>query len=366
MTKEFDLTVFIGRMQLFHNGHLSVVHKALEKSENLVNVIGSANTPRGHRNPFSTIERIKMIEASLTKEELSRVYFGTVEDASYNDTVWAERVQTVVANTIQKIQKEKNFDIKKVALIGHKKDETSYYLKMFPQWGDHIEVEDTTGLSSTPLRQSYFSNIGHLWLADCDGHNVGDNSAQKLVPTGVKTFLEKFMKTEGYKYVQEEYEHITEYKKQWINSPYPPTFVTGDAVVEQSAHILLVKRKDMPGKGTWALPGGFINQNERIIDAVFRELDEETKIKVPEKVLRGSIIGTNVFDDPNRSARGRTITHCYHIKLPNDLSLPKVKGGDDAAVAKFWELSKIRRDMMFEDHFDLIWSMLNAANNANK
>ena len=65
--------------------------------------------------------------------------------------------------------------------------------------------------------------------------------------------------------------------------------MTVDAVVVQSGHILLVKRGDMPGKGLWALPGGFLNQEETMLDGAIRELKEETKIKVPVPVLKGSI-----------------------------------------------------------------------------
>jgi bifunctional NMN adenylyltransferase/nudix hydrolase len=204
------------------------------------------------------------------------------------------------------------------------------------------------------MRQAYFSNIGHMWLKDCDGHNIGDNKSQKLVSTGVKNFLEKFITTDSYKYIVEEYEHITDYHKQWINSPWPVTFVTVDCLVQQSGHILLIKRKAAPGSGLYALPGGFINQDELIIDAAMRELREETSIKMPEPVLRGNIINSRVFDDPKRSARGRTITHAFHIKLPNEINLAKVRGGDDASKAKWFPIFKVRRDQMFEDHFDMI------------
>jgi len=356
MTKDYELAVFIGRMQIPHVGHISVVRKALEIADHALIIIGSANTPRSHRNPFTVIERVKMLESSFTAEELARIRFAAVEDVAYNDTAWIESIQRVVAETATKL----NLVNPDITLIGHSKDASSYYLKLFPQWAS-TNVENVTGLSSTPMRQAYFSNIGHLWLADCDGHNVGDNAAQKLVTSGVKEFLEKFIKTEGYKYIVNEYEHITEYYRQWINSPYPPTFVTADALVEISGHILLVKRRAAPGKGLLALPGGFVNNNELIRDAVFRELREETGIKVPEAVLRGSVVNKDVFDDPNRSSRGRTITHCYHVKLANDVKLPRVKGGDDAETASWYPIHKIRRDQMFEDHYDIIQYFLGKA-----
>jgi bifunctional NMN adenylyltransferase/nudix hydrolase len=80
---------------------------------------------------------------------------------------------------------------------------------------------------------------------------------------------------------------IEKYKESWKAAPFPPTFVTVDAVVVQSGHVLLVKRKAMPGAGLWALPGGFLNQEETLLDGAIRELKEETKIKVPVPVLKG-------------------------------------------------------------------------------
>jgi bifunctional NMN adenylyltransferase/nudix hydrolase len=134
--------------------------------------------------------------------------------------------------------------------------------------------------------------------------------------------------------------------------------VTVDAIVVQSGHVLLVKRGAMPGKGLWAMPGGFINHDERINDAVIRELREETGIKIPDKVLKGCIVEKDVFDDPNRSSRGRTITHAFLIHLSPDISLPKVKGGDDAAKAKWVPISNLKQEDFFEDHYHVLQNMI--------
>ena len=117
----------------------------------------------------------------------------------------------------------------------------------------------------------------------------------------------------------------------------------------------MIKRKSAPGEGLYALPGGFLNQNERIVDGAIRELKEETKIKVPDKVLIGSIKAKEVFDAPDRSLRGRTITHAFYIEL-DDITPPKVKGSDDALVAEWIPLSNISgmQDKLFEDHGAII------------
>jgi bifunctional NMN adenylyltransferase/nudix hydrolase len=155
----------------------------------------------------------------------------------------------------------------------------------------------------------------------------------------------------------EEFAHVRDYRARWDQAPYPPVFVTADAVVIQSGHVLLVRRGGFPGKGLWALPGGFVGQEERIEDAAIRELREETRLKVPARVLRGLIKGSRVFDDPHRSSRGRTITHAFLIHLPPDLALPEIRAASDAREARWVPLGELREDEMFEDHHAIIATM---------
>jgi bifunctional NMN adenylyltransferase/nudix hydrolase len=90
-----------------------------------------------------------------------------------------------------------------------------------------------------------------------------------------------------------------------------------------------------------------------VVDGILRELREETKLKLPEKVLRGCIKRVQLFDAVDRSLRGRTITHAALIELPAG-PLPPVKGADDAEKAHWVPLSGIREERMFEDHYHII------------
>ena len=130
---------------------------------------------------------------------------------------------------------------------------------------------------------------------------------------------------------------------------------TVDGVVVHSGHVLLVERGAQPGKGQWALPGGFVRGDERLLDAVIRELREETRLKLPAPVLRGSLRAQEAFDHPERSLRGRTITHAFHFEFQAG-ELPPVKGGDDAAKARWFPLSELRamESQIYEDHFYII------------
>lgn len=354
MATKFDLAVFIGRFSPAHNGHLAVIHEGLKQANHMLILIGSSNAPRSHRTPFTFAERKEMLYHSIPDTLRDRVLIYPLEDAAYNDAKWVNSVQLQV--TVAGVEAGYNTQ-PKVALIGHSKDSSSYYLKMFPQWGDHIEVPNYRNLNSTQIRNTYFSNIVDMWLTDCDGHKIGDLPQDQIVPTAVKDFLSEFAKTTDYKAIVDEYEFVSKYKASWATAPYAPIFVTTDAIIVQSGHVLLVRRRAVPGKGLWAMPGGFLNQNERIEDAVFRELVEETGIKVPEKVLRGNIRAKDVFDDPNRSSRGRTITHAFLVVLPNG-PLPRVKGQDDADKAKWVPISELSRESFFEDHYDILINLL--------
>lgn len=343
-----DLAVFLGRFQPFHNGHLAVVKQALSQSQNLMIGIGSANEPRTIRNPFTSAERELMIRQCLTGEENRRVVCVPIEDSSYNITDWLQRVQVSVDQVADTLVKKGKPSI---SLIGHSKDHSSYYLKLFPQW-ESINVENYLGISATDIRESYFQED------DDDKIEKYLENASAYLPPSVVRFLLDFTTTESYCDLVEEQMFIDGYKKQWTAAPYAPTFVTTDAVVICGGHVLLVKRKARPGKGLWAIPGGFLEQHETVIDGIIRELREETGIKIPVPVLKGSMVGEpRVFDSPYRSLRGRTITHAG-LFLINDVTLPKVRGQDDAEKARWVPIKSIKRDMMFEDHWAIIETML--------
>ena len=348
----YDLAVFIGRFQPLHLGHKHVIDSALERSDNVCILVGSSFVPRSYRNPWLFEERKQMILDSFPNDK-HRLIILPLEDTIYNDGQWVQNVQHLVSDAVVSrfgpdIVHTGRYP--RIALIGHSKDNSSYYLKLFPQW-ESVSVpgyvnEDFV-LSSTNIRDWYFSNDSDYFLK-VEAHHLTSATTK---------FLAEFNKTDDYKNILEEYSFVQSYKKAWETAPYAPTFVTTDAVVVQSGHILLVKRKARPGKGLWALPGGFLNANERIEDGVLRELKEETKIKVPLPVLKGSIVTSRVFDDPFRSSRGRTITHAHLINLAPDTSLPQVKGSDDAEKARWFALSDVKREMMFEDHYDIIVAM---------
>ncbi len=343
-----DALVFIGRFQPFHNGHKAVIEAALEQAKEVVVVVGSSFAARNIRNPFTFQERKAMIEACFTEPQhftyegaqgrvkIPRVKVVPVSDYPYDDNKWVNAIQKIVDETVPYA--------KDVGLIGHSKDSTSYYLNIFPRWKNHVEVEDVGGINATDIRNCLFGNCDFAALDDMP--DAARDEMNKVIIAGGK--IGGYWDT-----LYNEYQMVKKYKEAWKVAPFPPTFMTVDAVVVQSGHILLVKRGDMPGKGLWALPGGFLNQDETMLDGAIRELKEETKIKVPVPVLKGSIKGSKTFDAPNRSSRGRTITQAFHIDLGVG-ELPKVKGSDDAEKAFWVPFKDVKQEKMFEDHAHII------------
>ncbi len=131
-------------------------------------------------------------------------------------------------------------------------------------------------------------------------------------------------------------------------------FVTVDSVATWRDQVLLIERGQLPGRGQWALPGGFIDVDETIAASCLRELREETGV-----VLGEDAIGERrVFDDPLRSQRGRTITHGFRFVL-DALPAPPLAVGADDAVAAFWlPVRELTPQRLFDDHYFILQTFL--------
>jgi bifunctional NMN adenylyltransferase/nudix hydrolase len=352
MPELYDFLVFIGRFQPFHKGHLCVVREALREAERVIVLIGSAHRPRNIRDPWTVEERTEMVRSAVGEQDSERVIIAPLMDVLYNDELWVRNVQATVQGLVTAHHAARHRE-PSIGLIGHSKDHSSYYLKLFPHWGS-VTAKSVEGLNATQIRQAIFSPDERL----AGTTYLNSETATTAIPERVKFQLQRFVAGENYHAIREEQAFIEDYKAGWANAPYAPTFVTVDAVVVQSGHLLLVTRKALPGRGQLALPGGFIQPHERLEDAMLRELREETRLKVPAPVLMGSIRHQKVFDSPYRSTRGRTITHAFYIELSPNTSLPKVKGRDDAKHAQWVSLASLNPRAMYEDHYDIIQEMV--------
>jgi len=162
----------------------------------------------------------------------------------------------------------------------------------------------------------------------------------------------------------DEHRYVEAYKKSWEVAPYPVVFVATDVLAVQAdaegvPHILLVRRGGIPGKGQWAMPGGYLNPDEELVDGAVRELREETGLTLSDAEIKAWLKRVEVFSDPDRASRGRVITHNHHFVLPAG-ALPVVEGADDAEHALWLPLDDLPplRDRFFEDHYAMVEYLL--------
>lgn len=183
----------------------------------------------------------------------------------------------------------------------------------------------------------------------------GADAVAGQVPDEVLDILRQYAATPDYVRLHDEQLYIDEYKKSWAAAPWPPIFVTCDTLIQHGHHLLLIKRDGQPGKGLWALPGGFVEPDDTLIQSAVREVAEETRLELSAAHIAEHLVSSQVFDYPKRSARGRTITHAFHFRFPEG-PLPNVEAADDAAGAHWVSIEDLEamRDQFFEDHADII------------
>ena len=118
---------------------------------------------------------------------------------------------------------------------------------------------------------------------------------------------------------------------------YPRLMLTVDAVVfrqnESQLEVLLIQRKHDPFAGMWALPGGFVDIEETVEEAIVRELEEETSLKMEnlQQLFTFSAIG--------RDPRGRSVSVTFFGLTEMDNST--VNGGDDAKDAQWFDVENL-------------------------
>ena len=120
--------------------------------------------------------------------------------------------------------------------------------------------------------------------------------------------------------------------------------VTVDVVIfalrETALHVLLIRRGIPPFEGRWALPGGFVHEEESLDAAARRELEEETGVRDVY------IEQLYTFGDPDRDPRGRVVTVAYYALLTGEQT--PVDAGSDAAAVRWWPVAE--RPALAFDH----------------
>lgn len=183
----FDYLIFIGRFQPFHLAHQAVIEQALQHSESVIILLGSAQPERTMKNMFSLEERQQMIRDSFSPEQQQRIYFAGLIDL-YNDVKWTAMVKQVVHDIVAQHTPISNIGNIKIGLIGHFKDQSSYYLALFPEW-PLVELDNYFYLSATPIRENYLR---------------GELPSLQQVPSPTLALLQQFQQTDIYKSLQQQ------------------------------------------------------------------------------------------------------------------------------------------------------------------
>ena len=344
-TRSHDVAVFIGRFQPFHHGHLALLRQALEATPLCIVVIGSAFHARSPRHPFTWEQRADMIRLALPEPDRARVRFAPVRD-HFDDARWIAAVRDAVAASTPFAASEGRPTPRTTLLIGHAKDATTDYLHDFPEW-DLRTVDRASSATARAARDALFGAVSDAPDAE-DGLDA-------LVPAGVVDGLRRWRSAPPFGALREEWQMLQTYRASWTAAPYPPVLVTVDCVVRCSGHVLLIQRGEAPGKGLLAVPGGFMEQRETTRRSALRELEEETHLDVTDADLRTCLKATAVFDAPDRSERGRTITHAHFFDL-GERPLPAVRADDDAASAAWTPIDTLaaHEDRFMDDHFQML------------
>ena len=128
-----------------------------------------------------------------------------------------------------------------------------------------------------------------------------------------------------------------------MGMPKTPALTTDCVIYDSEGRVLLIRRKNEPFKGAYALPGGFVDVGETVEAACRREVLEEAGLAVSELRLVG------VYSDPNRDPRGHTVSIAYLARL---LQASSPEAGSDAEAAA-WVKDWRTLDLAF-DHAKIL------------
>ncbi len=338
--QHYKVAVIIGRHQISHAGHELLKRKALEVADQVIVILGSSFQARSPKNPFNWQEREEMVLSTLTENEKQRTFCCPIRDF-YNDEKWNAEVKRIVSE----------YSHQDVVLVGHKKagDKDTYYLDNFSDWA-YIGIQSSYKINAAQIREVYF---------EAEDVDESLKVVNDLILSPVKSFLKAWSLKPEYTELTKEHKKIKQDKALWKGSPYDVIFSTADAIVKIENHVLLGKRKYHPGRGLWAIPGGFIEQHESVLHAALRELKEETQISLSNDVLMGCFKSVKVFDHPNRSCRGRFITHAHFFDLTGE-NIPDIQAADDLQEVAWIAIDKLNslEEQVFEDHFHVLKQFL--------
>jgi len=332
---QYDVAVIVDACAPWRRGHSDAVERALCSAPRVLVLVSSAHAARSVRHPWTIAERLQLVRAECAGWG-ARVRAEPIGDRLYQPLHWQRALQDALAQYAP---------------------EARHIVQLCPSNRRHAFLADWHAIAAPELDAPAF------WALRAALFSGDESDWQALLPRlspASAAFLHTFRRSPAWAEMQVEYDAIQGARESWRSAPYPPVLATTDALVLHDAHLLLIQRARAPGKGLWALPGGFVDPDETLLAACLRELEEETGLCL-DAAIAAAAAPPAVFDAPRRSLRARIITHVYRFELSPG-TRPPVAGGDDAGAAAWIALSRFfgMEEQVFEDHFHIVARMLGA------
>ncbi|HZZ95233.1 MAG TPA: NUDIX domain-containing protein [Usitatibacter sp.] len=336
--------IVIGRFPVCLHAHTAMIERALAEASQAFVVVRAAYHPRIPRDPFTWEERVQMIVDSLPAQLRDR-HLGFMPARDYSDPRrWIRHVR------------ETTDLMEDITPIGR----TRLFVEKSPAWKcPRVEDWEPGGVVDADEHDASSLLAMILQAASVPGRRdaIDEALAHAEVQVAPPVFerLREWTREPHFEALAAEQKALDEARAEWRGAPYEPIFTTVDCVVQCAGQVLLVKRRHAPGRGLWALPGGFVEPRESLRDGAIRELLEETAVALDADALDAALRDVRVFDQPDRSQRGRSITHA-HLFYLGEGEPPAVLGSDDAAEARWIALAQLPdlEEQLFEDHFQIL------------
>lgn len=328
--------IVVMRAQPAHRSHLWLIREALKIGPRVTVVLGSCFAARSPRNPFSGPERQAMIRLALTEDERSRVDFAMVRDY-YNDARWAEAVKRAVQRPEDRSTQ--------YTLVGHEKDSSSAYLRLFPGW--HLAlVPRHENIDATTIREVLYTTRRPEIALSAIADLVDPNIAEYLAAHLVRPEWDR-LRAEREKYLKE--------ADAWGPSPggYERYVLCADALIEWEDEVLLIRRGLGTGEGQLALVGGHVDPAETTFPAAIREAREETGLGLLDEEFERALVGALFLEAPSRSQRpGRIVSMLYRFAIKSSRRPVVTKMSREAQPIWFKKADLAGMEgEFFEDHF---------------
>lgn len=324
--KKFEKGYIIGTFQPLHKGQEYLIQEALKQCEHLTILVGSSNIGISLKNPFTFEQRKEMLESVYPDREKISIF--PLNDS--REIEWIDYIKIYTADGV---------------IFGREKTGSTYYQNNF---SNYIEIEKNSEnvqldyIDAEDIREAIYT---HKEMEDFV-------NLETYLSWNIHKYIYENL---DFNYFKELYTYVQKHKTNKIlNSTN--AFVL--CSINQQAYVLLIQRKSVIGRGQWALPGGYLEPNELIFDATLRELYEETNLSKELTYITGE---TYIVDKVDRSDLGRVITFATAFNLGPVETLPEVKAGDDAEIAKWVLLSDIWQgnQKLFSDHSIIAETLIN-------